>query len=679
MSTSAATVFFLTSGRLVIRSGGAGFNNTAGALMMTILYDRVRDLMSRATALASADGVLPNVVPAADVPLERPRQVEHGDLATNLCFTQARAARTNPRKLADSLVPYIKAADTTDMVAAAEVAGPGFINLRLSGSGWQGAIIDALRTDSYGHTTSGAGERVLIEFVSANPTGPLHVGHGRGAVLGDGIARVMRAAGYDVTTEYYINNVGNQIAMLGQSLWLWCRELAPLSADARTARADAVPLQLPAGFPEDGYRGNYIAQAAVELLVDDDVPLGLDAPSWQDDAWWAASEPANRLGRADNRAVSIAAWRSMLDGIREDLNALDISFDRFFSERALHGLESLDDGEPDDLIAGCIGRLRTHDWAFVDEEKRNDHGAPTSFRGTREDIPKKFRDTKDRVIVRSDGRPTYFAADIAYHDHKLRRGFDHMIDVLGADHHGYVPRLKGVIEALGDVLRGEGDPNAGRWSGDRLEVQLVQMVALLRDGKPVQMGKRSGEFVTLRAVVDEVSTSGTNSGRDAVRFIFLTRKPEAQLDFDLEVARRTSMDNPVYYVQYGHARLASIIAKAREQGIELPDDVDASPLDRDDERLLAMTIAGFPEVVTRAAQAREPHQIAFFLMDTCKQFHGYYSRGKVDGRVITDDRSKTLARLALIAALKSVLANGLAMLGVTAPDRMVSLTAQVEA
>jgi len=610
---------------------------------------------------------------ASDVPLERPRQASHGDISTNLCFSMARAARTNPRKLAEGFIAHLESADTDGLIASADVAGPGFVNIRLSPAGWQGAIADVANdSDAYGRSDAGGGERVLLEFVSANPTGPLHVGHGRGAVLGDALARVMRAAGYAVTTEYYVNNVGNQIAMLGLSVWSWIRELTHVSETDRKARIEAEPLRLPADFPEDGYRGRYIAETAAELLQSD-VFCGSDAPSWDDNAWWSANEGGNPTGRADNRGVAVAAWRAMLEDIRRDLALLDIRFDRFFSERSLHGLEALDDADASNLIAQCCERLRPRDWTFDDEEKRNESGVPLSFRGTREDIPKKYRDTKDRVVIRSDGRPTYFAADIAYHDNKLGRGFDHLINILGADHHGYVSRLKGVIEALGDVRRSEGDPRAERWSGDRLEILLVQMVALLRDGKPVPMGKRAGEFVTLRDVVEEVSTAEATSGRDAVRFTFLTRKPDAQLDFDLEVARRTSMDNPVYYVQYGHARLASILDRARDAGLAIDEKADLSALDRDDERALAMTIAAFPEVVARAARQREPHQVAFYLLDVCKQFHGYYTRGKTDGRVITDDAAMTAARLALIAALKRVVGNGLAMLGVTAPDRMVSL------
>jgi len=537
----------------------------------------------------------------------------------------------------------------------------------------------------------GGGAAVLLEFVSANPTGPMHVGHGRGAVLGDALARILRAADYRVATEYYINNVGNQIAKLGESVWHWLRTLAPLKLTERAARLVEETLRLPEGFPEDGYRGRYIAEAAVELLADGGFADVLADPEWGDDAAWSAREPDSHGGRADDRAVSKAAWAKMLERIRDDLSLLDIRFDRWFSERELHGLDSQDPG--DNLVAACCRRLQAADWAYEGEPAAvegadadevaavspgDEAQRPLVFRGTSEAMPKAFRDGKDRVILRSDGRPTYFAADIAYHDHKVGRGFDHLINILGADHHGYVPRLQGVLHALGDLRRKEGDALGDRWSGDRLEVLLVQMVALLRDGKPVPMGKRSGEFVTLREVIEEVSTGDASSGRDAVRFLFLTRKADAQLDFDLEVARRTTMDNPVYYVQYGHARLASILQKAETEHRGLRADADTSALRLPDERELCLQVAELPEVISRAARNREPHLIAYYLMETCRAFHAYYSRNKADNRVISDDVPTTQARLALVAALKQVIANGLALLGVTAPERMADLAPEAD-
>ena len=642
---------------------------------MSTLYQRVRACIAEATRVAAERQLMPARIAPPDVPLERPKKAGQGELSTNLCFQVARAQRSNPRAMAEGFVQVLTEVDVQGLFERVEVAGPGFVNLHLAAASWQSAITDVLDGgQGYGQTRTGAGERVLVEFVSANPTGPLHVGHGRGAVHGDALAHIMRAAGYRVDTEYYINNVGNQIGKLGESVWHWLRALAPMDETRRAAQVAADPPNLPEGFPEDGYRGAYVTALAASLFDRPDTHLGLDAPHWQDDAWWAAAEPDSSAGRADDRAISRAAWRAMLRRIAADLDGLGVRFDSWFSERGLHGLERLPGAERSfDAVASCCDRLEAADWAYKGEA--DDAGRqPLQFRGTSEAIPKAFRDDKDRVILRSDGRPTYFAADIAYHDDKLARGYDHMVNIFGADHHGYVPRLKGVIHAVGDLRRGEGDPRAARWSGDRLEVILMQMVALLRNGEPVSMGKRSGDFITLRDVMDEVSTGADNSGRDAVRFIFLTRKGDAQLDFDLEVARKTTMDNPVYYVQYGHARLVSILQRAEAQNIAFdPSAVEPSKLTSDDEKALAMTVAAWPEVVARAARAREPHLVAFYLMDACKQFHGYYSRGKAEGRVITDDVDQTRSRLALIAALRLVIGNGLRLLGVDAPDRMHNL------
>lgn len=642
---------------------------------MTTLHQRIRDLLSLATREAAAAGVLTTALAPKEVQLERPRQAEHGDLATNLCFALGKAAGKNPRALAEAFAPIVRQVDTEGLILAAEVAGPGFLNLRLSDRAWQSGVVDILAAGpGYGRSGTGTQERVLLEFVSANPTGPMHVGHGRGAVLGDTLARLLRAAGYDVQTEYYVNNVGNQVGKLGESVWNWLREPAKRAAAlAIWAEGDPVPFPdgFPAAFPEDGYRGAYIAACAEALAA-----AGVSAPDvpWADDAGWLAADPASGTGQADNRTISIRAWQIQLQRIEADLAVLDIRFDRFFSERSLHGL----DPQTTDAVHDVTRRLQAVDWAYEDEGKPGEDedaaaGRAIFFRGTSELLPKPFRDGKDRVIIRGDGRPTYFAADIAYHDNKLARGYDHLINVLGADHHGYVSRLKGVIHALGDLRAKEGDPHAARWTGDRLEVLLVQMVALLRDGKPVPMGKRSGEFVTLRDVVDEVTTAEPTSGRDAVRFLFLTRKADAQLDFDLEVARRTSMDNPVYYVQYGHARLCSILDRAALEGRLPPEDALPEGLGMDDERALALAAAELPEVIARAAKSREPHQVAYYLTDLCRAFHGYYSRHKADARVIGEDDRTTHARLQLVRALKQVIANGLALLGVSAPERMVAL------
>lgn len=641
------------------------------------LPGRLRALLRRTVDAAIAAGQLPaGCADGFEIGLERPRAAEHGDFATNCAFALAKGARKPPRAIADALVATLAGCDDEGLIQEAKVAGAGFLNLSLTASGWQGAVADVLRAgDSYGRCVVGAGQRVLLEFVSANPTGPMHVGHGRGAVFGDALARLLRAAGYLVTTEYYINNVGNQIAKMGESVWCWLRDDAARSqARALWQAGDPVPFPagFPADFPEDGYRGAYIADIAETLKARTDLHLGLTLASWHDDAAWSAAEPESRGGRGDDRAVARASWQAMMERIREDLGLLDIRFDAFYSERVLHGLDpDPATGQLADRVSDCVQRLERVGW--VRRGEGEDAGA-LLFCGSSEAMPKAFRDSKDRVAIRSDGRPTYFAADIAYHDDKLARGCDALIDVLGADHHGYVPRLQGVLHALGDLRRSEGDLHAARWSGERLEVLLMQMVALLRDGQPVSMGKRSGEFVTLRDVIDEVSTAEPGSGRDAVRFLFLTRKSDAQLDFDLQLAARTSMDNPVYYVQYAHARLCSVLERAATAGVVAEGAPGLDPLRSDDERDLALILAMWPETVARSALSREPHQLAFFALDLAKALHGWYSRGKsAEARVISDDAATSKARVQLAAAARTVLANALALLGVRAHQRMIDL------
>ena len=641
------------------------------------LPGRLRALLRRAVEAAIAAGQLPaGCADGVEMGLERPRAAEHGDFASNCAFALARSARKAPRAIADALLAALAGCDEEGLIQEASVAGAGFLNLTLTARGWQGAVADVLGAgDAYGRCDVGAGQRVLLEFVSANPTGPMHVGHGRGAVFGDALARLLRAAGYVVTTEYYINNVGNQIAKMGESVWCWLRDdAARAQARALWLAGDPVPFPagFPADFPEDGYRGSYIADIAESLRPRQDLHLGLGLAGWADDAAWSAAEPASRGGRGDDREVARASWQAMMERIREDLALLDIRFDAFYSERVLHGLDADPvTGKVLDRVSDCVQRLERVGW--VRRGEGEDAGA-LLFCGSSEAMPKAFRDSKDRVAIRSDGRPTYFAADIAYHDDKLARGCDALIDVLGADHHGYVPRLQGVLHALGDLRRSEGDAHAARWSGERLEVLLMQMVALLRDGQPVSMGKRSGEFVTLRDVIDEVTTAETGSGRDAVRFLFLTRKSDAQLDFDLQLAARTSMDNPVYYVQYAHARLCSVLDRAAAAGVFAAGAPSLDGLRSADERDLALILAMWPETVARSAQSREPHQLAFFALDLAKALHGWYSRGKsAEARVISDDLETSKARVQLAVAARTVLANALGLLGVRAHHRMVDL------
>ncbi len=559
------------------------------------MKDQLRTALLKALAAAQEADDLPqaeNSIP--DFVIERPKQAEHGDLAANLALQLARPLKMNPRAIAQALLQHL--GDAGGLLAKAEIAGPGFINFFLKPGAWLAALVRIMEQGrDYGRGRWGAGIPVLVEFVSANPTGPLHVGHGRGAVLGDVLARLLAFSGFAVTTEYYINDAGNQMATLGRSVLFRARQLRPLHNTREP-------------FPDNHYRGEYIKELAADLLEE------------QGDEFLALSE---------DEAVALAAERaarSILQGIEEDLSAFGVRFDHWFSERSL-------------VETGAVEE------AFADLQKREllyqAEGA-LWFRATR------FGDEKDRVVRRSNGETTYFASDIAYHRDKLARGFKRLIDVWGADHHGYVPRLKAAVAALG------GDPES-------LEVVLVQMVNLLRGGQPVAMSTRGGEFVTLRQVIDEV-------GADSARFIFLTRRSDSPLDFDLEVAKAQSMDNPVYYVQYAHTRVCSILRKAAEVGVPLPRprEVELDRLQLEEEVALARLLSEYPEQVKGAAQALEPHRITYYLQDLAGRFHSYYNAHRVLGQ----GEKLTAARLLLVQAVGAVLAGGLELLGVSAPEVM---------
>jgi arginyl-tRNA synthetase len=438
----------------------------------------------------------------------------------------------------------------------------------------------------------GAGQSVQVEFVSANPTGPLHIGHGRGAALGDALANILAFTGYSVKREYYINDVGNQMHQLGKSVYLRYLEL----------------LKQAIHMPDDIYKGEYIITIAKDAVL----------------------KYGNRfLETSEAEAVpffSELASKRILREIEDDLAGFGVRFDSWFSEGVL-----LDRGD----VQASIDELRVKELVYEQD------GA-LWFKTTR------FGDEKDRVIRKEDGSTTYFASDAAYHWDKYRRGFQKVIDIWGADHHGYVPRMRGVLEALGVTK-------------DAFQVILVQMVNLLRGGKPVAMSTRAGEFVTLREVMQEV-------GKDAARFIFLTRRADAQLDFDLEVAKKQSDENPVFYVQYGHARICSIIAYAKQQEISIPDfhEIDPTLLATSEEKDLIKKLAQFPEVVLGGAQALEPHRIAIYLLDLVGQFHSFYNKY----RVITEQLEMSKARLYLMNGIRCVLSNGLMLLGVNAPSKM---------
>lgn len=552
------------------------------------MMDRLRLQIQRSLQACFDKGVLHSgIVP--DVHMEVPGNPEHGDFATNLALTMAKAEKKAPRQIAEALVAEL---GDSDFLSKVEVAGPGFINFTLAPACWYEILDDIARAGvTYGRSDYGRNCRVQVEFVSANPTGPLHVGHGRGAAVGDAVASILQAAGYDVQREYYVNDAGNQVATLGLSIWNRLRELNGETVD----------------FPEDGYQGGYIRELAADLHTEE-------------------PEVASLVEAEAIKRCSAFGVRKVLKWIEADLTAFGITFDSWFSEQSLYDQH---------MVEVELGRLAEKGLSYEED------GA-LWLRTTA------YGDDKDRVLIKSDGSPTYFASDVAYHMEKFDRGFARVIDVWGADHHGYVPRMKAVVAGLGHP------PEA-------LEVLLIQMVNLLRDGQPYTMGKRSGNFITLREVIDEV-------GSDACRFFFLMRRSDSQLDFDLELAKRQSNDNPVFYVQYAHARVCSINRNAAEQSVSLPQPGEANltQLVLEEELALAKYLARYPETVISAARQCEPHRVVYYLQELASQFHSYYNKQ----RVLVEDAATTQARLYLVNGVRTVLANALNLLGVDAPERM---------
>jgi arginyl-tRNA synthetase len=551
-------------------------------------------LLKRAFESAVSDGLLQPVDPPPSIVLEIPKFQGQGDFSTNLAMTMASAQKKAPREIAQIVMNRVE--DAEQLLSKMEVAGPGFINFFIAPVKWY----DLLRKvhdwgPAYGTSQTGRGKRVQVEFVSANPTGPLHVGHGRGAAVGETLATILKAAGYEVEKEYYVNDSGRQIRTLGLSLFVRCQQL----------------LGKPVDLPEDGYKGDYIRNLA-RAFIDQRGEGLFDIPEEEailDCARFAASE--------------------ILTGIREDLDAFGISFDEWFSEQSLYD-------------SGAV-RAVIEDHATKDIIYERDKAL--WFRTS------DFGDEKDRVVVRANGLTTYFASDIAYHKNKFERKFDRVIDIWGADHHGYVPRVSAAIQALG-------------YEKECFQVLLIQLVNLLRDGKPVSMSTRSGQFVTLREVIDEV-------GRDAARFLFLLRHYDSPLDFDLEVAKKESNENPVYYVQYVHARISNILKKAADRGykeiswaedfpehMNLPEEID-----------LIKVMARYPEVVEQSAHLMEPHRIPFYLKDLAGAFHAYY-HDRERHQVVSDDAKLSAARLYLVSAIRIIIRNGLTLMGVSAPESM---------
>ena len=576
---------------------------------------RVADALGR---LAEA-GRIPAGLDASRVVVEPPRDPSHGDLATNAAMVLAKEARMNPRALADILVSDLQ---DDPRVTKVEVAGPGFINIRLAPEVLHQVLRSALADgEGFGRSGQGAGASVNVEYVSANPTGPMHVGHGRGAVFGDALAALLAYAGYKVTREYYINDAGAQVDVLARSTYLRYKEALGHDIGA---------------IPEGLYPGDYLKPVGEKLAREHGRSL-LDKL----EAEWLPLV----------REVSINA---MMDMIRTDLAALNIHHDVFFSERSL---QEDNGGE----VAQTIEELRARDLVYMgrlpppkgQKDEDWEDREQLLFRATA------FGDEVDRPLLKSDGSFTYFASDIAYHRSKFERGFPLMIDVWGADHGGYVKRMQAAVKA---VTGGKGE----------LDVKLCQLVKLLRGGEPVKMSKRAGDFVTLRDVVDEV-------GRDAVRFMMIFRKNDATLDFDLAKVVEQSKDNPVFYVQYAHARCAYVFRQASEAfpdanfSPENLEKADLSILSDESEMDLIHRIAQFPRMIEAAAEAHEPHRVAFYLYDVASAFHSLWNKGKDVPQlrfVNQTDKESTKARLALVHALRGVLASGLAILGVTAPNEM---------
>lgn len=552
----------------------------------------MKDLLKQGITEALNKAIAAGTLPAGDYPdvaLEVPPQKGFGDFASNIAMQSARVAHKAPRIIAQAIV------DGMDYpwLDHAEIAGAGFINFFLKND----VIYDTLKQilaagDAYGHAPLRQEDTIQVEYVSANPTGPLHVGHGRGAAYGSALVNLLRAAGYNVQAEYYINDAGNQMNNLAASVNARYLEL----------------LGKPAEIPENGYHGHDIIETA-QAIIDQDGDKYLDMPE------------AERLELFKDRA-----YAEKLKALKRDLAHFNVHYDNWFSERTLH---------PDAIQAACKvleerGKIYEKDGALW--LKSTDYG-----------------DDKDRVVIRDNGVPTYLAADIAYHKNKYDRGFKKMINIWGADHHGYVARVKAAMAALG-------------YDVDQLEVLLLQMVSLFRDGKPVKMSKRTGQAITLNELIEEVGT-------DAARYFFIMRSLDTQLDFDLDLAKSHSNENPVYYIQYAHARIYSIYRQAKEAGANLSmdwSDVKWDTLTNEYELELIKKMAAFPEEVQRAARERAPHRIAHFVHELAGMFHTFYNHC----RIIQEDKDLEKARLALVTAVRITIANSLAILGVSAPEKM---------
>lgn len=578
------------------------------------LFADIRTLVLSALDAMVATGDLPAGLVTDNVTAEPPRDATHGDMATNAAMVLAKPAGMKPRDIAEKLAALLV---EDPRVTSAEVAGPGFLNLRLAASLWQGVALDVLENDTnYGRGDLGAGKSVNVEYVSANPTGPLHVGHTRGAVFGDALASLLAFAGWDVTREYVINDGGGQIGMLARSVYL--RYLEAHGQDV--------------AFPEGTYPGDYL------------VPVGKKLKETVGDKYIGQSEDV-WLGPIGDFATD-----EMMDLIRDDLALLGVKMDRFFSEKSLYNTGKIEAclKKLDDMGLIYRGTLEPPKGKLPDDWEAREQ---TLFKST------DFGDDQDRPIQKNDGAWTYFAPDIAYHNDKVERGYDALINVFGADHGGYVKRMKAAVHAL---------------SGGKvpLDIKLTQLVKLFKNGEEFKMSKRAGNFVTLRDLIDEV-------GADVTRFVMLTRKNDAPLDFDFDKVMEQSRDNPVFYVQYAHARVASVMRKAQEAGIDVSEaalkSADLTKLDHTAELALLRKVAEWPRLVETAARSNEPHRVAFYLYELAGDLHGFWNLGNAETGlrfIQEDDPATSQAKIALARAVAIVIAAGLGILGVTPAEEM---------
>ncbi|MDH5302317.1 MAG: arginine--tRNA ligase [Gammaproteobacteria bacterium] len=581
----------------------------------------INSLIAKAIESLKAAGTVPAEV-NAEIVIDRTKDKSHGDFACNIAMRLAKPAGKNPRELAQALVAALPASPQVEKV---EIAGPGFINFYLTSNAAQAVIATVLAAgENFGRSQVGAGQKVILEFVSANPTGPLHVGHGRGAAYGAVVANLLTAAGFNVHKEYYVNDAGRQMDILAASVWLRYLELC-----GETVK-----------FPSNGYKGDYIVDISRELrethgdqyrksfaevLQGVHPDEGVEGGDKEEHIDGIIARCKELLGHAGYRAVFGVGLNNILTDIRDDLAEFGVTFDEWFSERSL-----MENG----AVPHALEKLQASKTVYEQE------GA-LWFRST------DYGDEKDRVVQRDNGLTTYFASDIAYHLNKCERGFDKLVDIWGADHHGYVPRVRAGMTAMGQEQT-------------KLDVLLVQFAILYRGGERVQMSTRSGSFVTLRELRDEV-------GNDAARFFYVMRKSEQHLDFDLDLAKSQSNDNPVYYIQYAHARICSVLRELNEKNLSIDAaKADLAKLDNEHEAALLTLMAKFPEVVENAAINYEPHQLPHYLRELANALHSYYNAHKF----IVDDEGLRNARLQLVVAVRQILQNGLRLIGVSAPEAM---------